>query len=306
MVPFFFPHIWPSPVSGEEPGGPMPRGVMEYEQSAYTSVGLRLSLPVYTRIDLAGIALGDLVAVGVAEPLDGLEDGDDFLEIPARLRVNGIDSPKHLGGEQDIVHPYPFNQQLHSLSVVNGHIPVHPTGGLFKRLKALSHMHATMPIPLIRDGPTTVRNNDLQGREVLEDARAEQLHGARVMLGNVVGNGRMHCRVDGRTGVDGAGDIELDHLLPQRIPPFIAQRGCEGLAASGLVWIDITGDKPLLFDTALQFFHPALGADVRRLGELAHWRDFVRKEATDARNEVVAGFRPVAADQFRAKVMPHG
>src|SRR4029450_9795051 len=84
-------------------------------------------LPVYTRVDLAGIALGDLVAVFVAEPLDGLEDGYNFLEIPAGLWVNGIDGPKHLGGEQDVVHPDPFDQQLHSLFVVNGHIPVHST-----------------------------------------------------------------------------------------------------------------------------------------------------------------------------------
>src|SRR5262244_2177075 len=39
------------------------------------SIDLRLGLPVYTRVELAGIALGDFVTVFVAEPLDGLEDG---------------------------------------------------------------------------------------------------------------------------------------------------------------------------------------------------------------------------------------
>src|SRR5262249_18128786 len=146
------------------------------------------SLPVYPRVELTGIALGDFVTVLVAEPLDGLEDGYNFLEVPTRLRVNGIDRPKHLGGEQDVVHPYPFDEQLHGLFIVNGHIPVHPAGGLFKRLMALPHVHAAMPVPLIWDGPATVRNHDLQPGKVLEDARAEQLHGARVMLGNVVGN----------------------------------------------------------------------------------------------------------------------
>jgi hypothetical protein len=90
------------------------------------------------------------------------------------------------------------------------------------------------------------------------------------MLGNVVGNGRVHRRIDRGTGVDGAGDVELDHLLPQRIPPFIAQRGREGLTPSGQIRVDIAGDKSLLFDTAFQFFHPALRADPRRLGKLTH------------------------------------
>src|SRR5262249_28606956 len=166
-------------------------------------------------------------------------------------------------------------------------------------------MHAAMPIPLIRNGPTTMWNDQLQRWKVLEDARAEEFHGARVVLGNVVRNGRVHRRVNGRAGVDGAGDVEFYHLLPQRIPPFIAQRGREGLAAAGLNWGNIAGQNPLFFEVPFQFLTPGLGAHSWRLGQLTHRRDFVWKEADDAGNEVVAGLRPVAADQLRTKVMPH-
>ena len=116
----------------------------------------------------------------------------------------------------------------------------------------------------------------------------------------------MHRRVDGRTGVDGAGDVELDHLLPQRIPPFIAQRWCEGLAASGLIGVDIAGDKSLLFDTALQFFRPALGLTP------GDWGSWHTGETLSGKRRPMRAIRslqascPVAADQFRAKVMPHG
>src|SRR5215831_2555004 len=118
----------------------------------------RAGAPVDAGVHLAGVTLSDLVAVFVAEPLDRLEDGYNILEISARLRVNGINRPKHLSGEQDVVYPHPFDQQLHGLSVINGHIPVHSAGGLFKRLMALPYMHAPMPVPLVRDSPAAVRN----------------------------------------------------------------------------------------------------------------------------------------------------
>src|SRR5262249_34815437 len=139
-----------------------------------TSYHLLFGPPVDAGVHLSGVALGDLVAVCVAEPLDRLEDRHDFLEIPARLRVNGIDGAKHLSGEQYVIHPHPFNQQLHSLSVVDSHVPVYPPGGLFEWLQAFSHMHAAMSVPLVRNGPAAVRNDQLQRRKVLEDARAEE------------------------------------------------------------------------------------------------------------------------------------
>src|SRR4030095_8291843 len=45
---------------------------------------------LHPRGDLSGVALGELRAVCVAEPVDRLEYGDGVLDIPARLRVNGI------------------------------------------------------------------------------------------------------------------------------------------------------------------------------------------------------------------------
>jgi hypothetical protein len=149
-------------------------------------------------------------------------------------------------------------------------------------------------------------NDQLQRRKILEHARAQELHGAREILADVVGAGRMHGRVAGCAGVDGAGDAELHHFLPQRIPPFITERGREGLTASSYIRVDIAGHKPLLCDTALQLFYPGLGADARRLRQLTDRRELVRPQPGDTCDEVVAGLGPVTADQLRAKVMPHG
>src|SRR4029450_9086175 len=52
---------------------------------------------LHPRGDLSGVALGELRAVSVAAPVDRLAYGDDVLDMPARLRVNGIGHPEHLG-----------------------------------------------------------------------------------------------------------------------------------------------------------------------------------------------------------------
>src|SRR4029450_2578696 len=52
---------------------------------------------LHPRGDLSGVALGDLIVVGDATPVDRLEYGDGVLAIPARLRGNEIERPEHLG-----------------------------------------------------------------------------------------------------------------------------------------------------------------------------------------------------------------
>ena len=49
-----------------------------------------------------------------------------------------------------------------------------------------------------------------------------------------------------------------------------------------------------------------LGADAGRLWKLAHGRDPVRPQLGNARDEVVARLAPVAADEFRPEMVPHG
>ena len=115
----------------------------------------------------------------------------------------------------------------------------------------------------------------------------------------------MHGRVERSARVYRPGNVQLRHLLPQGIPPFIGQRWGERLPPAGQVRIDVAGNESLLFDAALKLFDPRLRADPRRLRQLAYRRDLIRPEAGDPGDQVVAGLGPVAAYQLRAEVMSH-
>src|SRR3990172_13037052 len=95
------------------------------------------------------------------------------------------------------------------------------------------------------------------------------------MVRDVIGVGEVHRRIERGAGVDRAWDVEIDHLFPERIPPFAADRRRERLLAAGDVGIDVATDKAQVVNAALKLIYPFLWPNARGLRQLADGRNLI-------------------------------
>ena len=98
--------------------------------------------------------------------------------------------------------------------------------------------------------------------------------------------------------------VELDHFLIERIPPLVGE-GRRIEVAAGRIGIEIAPDESKLFDAALELGGGVLRRHARRLRQLAHADEILRKERARAMDQVVADLRPFEAHALVADVVAH-
>src|SRR4030095_1869996 len=140
--------------------------------------------------NLLCVVLADLASVFFAQPVDGLEYRYEVLEVSSSFGIGGVDCAEHLRGKQNIVDADSLDQKFHRFLVVNRHVPVDLAGDFFERLEAVSDVPAPLAVPLERDPPAAVGDDDLELGEILKDAGAENFDRRRIVMGDVVGVGQ--------------------------------------------------------------------------------------------------------------------
>src|SRR5215475_8399461 len=98
--------------------------------------------------------------------------------------------------------------------------------------------------------------------------------------------------------------VELDHLLVERIPPFVGERRRVEIAARG-IRIEIAPDEAEFLDAALELLDRRRRRLALRLWQLAHADEVLRKQRADAMDEVVADLRPFLAHCEITDVVTH-
>src|SRR5204863_6483730 len=95
----------------------------------------------------------------------------------------GIDAPHgthHLGSEQDVVDRYDLQEKLYSGIVIHAHVEeVIVTNQVDQSWPLHVLRESAIAPPVIRNGPSAVRNDEAQVREVPEQISREKLHERR-------------------------------------------------------------------------------------------------------------------------------
>jgi len=174
--------------------------------------------------DLARVSFEDLRFVG-GRDRGRVDVAFRVVELVAGLRVDAFDRADELGGEQDVVDRDDAGQEVDAGLVVHAGVEedvvAHDLGDLGP---AVHEPDTAEAAPVIGHGSAAVRDDELQRREVLEEIREHQLREAHRVAVEVVGAGRKHRRVAAAADVHHRRDVELHHLLVERIPPLVAQR----------------------------------------------------------------------------------
>jgi hypothetical protein len=120
-----------------------------------------------------------------------------------------------------------------------------------------------------------------------------------------VGAGEVEVGVARLTDVHHRGNIELDHLLVDRVPPAIGERRV-GPHASRRVRVEVDADEAELVDAALQLGNAGLRRHAGELRQHADRHEVVRVELADAIDQVVPVLGPVDGGRVAAEVVGHG
>ena len=115
---------------------------------------------------------------------------------------------------------------------------------------------------------------------------------------------RVLRRIAASADVDHRRHVELDHLLVERIPPFVGQRRRVEIAARW-VGIEVAADEAHSFtqrsSSPMEFFGGTPG-------DCGNWQTPMKLfgiERADARDQVVADLRPFQADAVVADMVAH-
>src|SRR5690606_16914305 len=96
--------------------------------------------------------------------------------------------------------------------------------------------------PVVGYGTAAVRDDELDGWEVLAHGALHQLHEGRGVRAQVVGTGGVEGRVAAAADVDHRRYVEFHHLLVDRVPVAVTQRRRIEVAAGG-VEVEVAADE---------------------------------------------------------------
>ena len=156
----------------------------------------------------------------------------------------------------------------------------------------------------IRHRAAAVRDDELELGELLEHVRQDELHHRHGVGVEIVRAGGVLRRIAAAGDVDHRRHVELDHLLVERIPPFVGERRRVEIAARR-IGIEIAADDAELLHAALELLDRRGRRLALRLRQLAHADEVLREQRADAMDEIVADLRPFLAHREIADVVAH-
>src|SRR5690606_5451591 len=152
----------------------------------------------------------------------------------AGFRIDAAYGANHFRSEQDVLVVDHVEQQVDAFLVVNAGVEVHVVHHQLAQWRQLEHVgQAAEASPVVGYGAAAVRNDELDGREVLAHGALHQLHEGRGVGAQVVGAGGVAGRVAAAADVDQRRYVEFHHLCVDRVPEAITQRRRVELAPGG-------------------------------------------------------------------------
>ena len=219
--------------------------------------------------------------------------------------IHAANRAHHFRGEQDVVHRNDLGQQVDARLVVDAGVEVNVVEQELLQRRFFHVLRQTaIASPVIRHRAAAVRNDEFQGREILEDVRCQELHEGGGVAVDVVRARRVEVRIAGAAHVDHGGNFKLHHLFVNRIPPAVEQ-GRIGPHAAGRIGVEVQADEAEFLDATLEFGNAVLRRHPGRLRQLADTDEILRIEADDPVDQLIAMFCPVLARGFIANVVSH-
>ena len=140
--------------------------------------------------------------------------------------------------------------------------------------------------PVIRHRAAAMRDQELQCRKVLEQIRGQALHECRRVGIEVMRAGGVEAGIAACRDVDHGRDVELHHLLVDRIPLPVRQRR-RGPVPARWVGVEVDADEAVFLDAFLHLGDAGFWIDARRLRQHRRADEAVRKQlATRAHNSL--------------------
>src|ERR1035437_7937752 len=211
------------------------------------------------------VALVDLVLVLRAEDRRGLDVALGIVVVEAGFRVDPAYRADHLAGEQDVIYRDYLGQQVDTRLVINAGVEEDIVQQVILQQRLFQLLRQTAEAsPVIGHRAAAMRNQEFQPREVLEQVRGQALHEGRGVGVQVMRAGGVKAGVAAGGNVDHGGDVELHHLLVDRVPLSVRQRR-RGPVPARRVRIEVDADATILLDAFLQLRNAGLGVYARRL-----------------------------------------
>ncbi|CCD95517.1 hypothetical protein BRAO375_4360016 [Bradyrhizobium sp. ORS 375] len=282
----------------------MPRLFMGVLMARSRLLALGLQRGVETREHAPRIAFVDLVAL-LGRQLGGLDVALGVVVVEAGLRIDAADGADHLRGKQDVVDRDHAGQKVDARLVIHAGVEEDVVEQVILQQRLLQLLgEPAEPAPVIRHGAAAMRDQELEGREVLEQVRGQALHECRGVGIEIMRAGGVEAGVAAGRDVDHRGDVELDHLLIDRIPVPVRQRR-RGPVAARRVRVQVDADEAVLLDALLELGNARFRVDARRLRQHGDADEIVREQLADAIAQLVADRRPGRGHLEVADVVGH-
>ena len=163
---------------------------------------------------------------------------------------------------------------------------------------------AAVAAPVIGHRAAAVRDDELEGGEVLEQVCRDELHEGGGVAVDVVGAGGVEVGVAGGRHVHHGRHVELHHFLVDGIPVAVGERRVLPPAA-GRVRVQVAADEAQLVHAALQLGDAVLRRDARHLRQLADADEVLGVELHRPVDQVVADARPLRRRGLVAEMVRH-
>ena len=185
---------------------------------------LLLERRIEARVDAPGVALVDLLPSARRQLRRRLDVALGVVVVVAGLGIDAAHGADHLAGEQDVADRHHLGQQVDARLVVDAGVEEDVAEQVVREQRLLQLLReAPVAAPVVGRGAAAVRDDEAQGREVLEQVALNELHERRGVGVDVVGAGRVEARVAARAHVDHRRDVVFDHPLVDRVPVPVGQ-----------------------------------------------------------------------------------